>query len=452
MHPINLGKFCFWASLLGLVILLLVFALNYAYVGDESFHLLAARLITAGKSPYKDFFYQHPPLFIYLIASLMRIAGSGWQVVHIFSALATVAATTLAALYASSLYSEDSWRWFAATLTVVLLGLNCYVLVFATTGLPFGFCLLCLLAALFLSRFRTRTTLFVAGLAVGASAAANLLTLPASIVLFFWFSYRTRRNVIAFAAGIFLAFAPLIILFLTSWRQTSMEVITYHLVYRPNLGWRYNLHEIRNWVWSLQGATLVSMSLAALWFRKDQQVRLCAVIAVAIGAGIALAKTTAAFYFLLVTPFLAILAVVAITEIARRTAASGRIGVAILFLVYVSGLSGLRYVWRWEAPYLDHRVAAEIAHELTTCAPSGNFYAFEAVYLEADRLPPPGLENVFNPFSERESWLSAGRFDAVCLGATNPAIEKFGVSRRYAIQKSIDANGYTYIIFCPRSP
>src|SRR6476619_5427271 len=64
----------------------------YAYVGDETFHLLAAKLISAGRKPYADFFYQHPPLFVYLVAGMFRITGPEWRAVHLFSALSVIGA------------------------------------------------------------------------------------------------------------------------------------------------------------------------------------------------------------------------------------------------------------------------------------------------------------------------------------------------------------------------
>src|SRR4029079_19814193 len=65
--------------------LVIIWSQHYAYVGDESFHLLAAKLISSGHKPYADFFYQHPPLFVYLVAGIFRIVGASWRAVHLLS-------------------------------------------------------------------------------------------------------------------------------------------------------------------------------------------------------------------------------------------------------------------------------------------------------------------------------------------------------------------------------
>src|SRR6266566_5106075 len=88
-------KSIFGVALILVSVVLTTQSQMYAYVGDESFHLLAAKLINAGRRPYANFFYQHPPLFIYLVAGIFRIAGAGWRIVHFFSALSLIGAIVL---------------------------------------------------------------------------------------------------------------------------------------------------------------------------------------------------------------------------------------------------------------------------------------------------------------------------------------------------------------------
>lgn len=422
----------------------------YAYVGDESFHLLAAALIKSGKRPYADFFFQHPPLFAYLSAGLMRLAGQSWRVIHAFSTLGLLGAIILAAAYTRGLFGEEKSRWFAAALVTVLIGLNCYVLVFATTGLPFGFCLLCLMAGLYLSRSTTSVGLFLAGIFTGAASAANFLTLPALVVLLLWFLRRERARALVFAVGTLLAFSPLLILLAAFPNQALADVFKYHLVDRPSLGWRYNLHEIRAWFMSLQGIVLTLPAIAALWLRKDDGIRLCAWIALALAVAIGAAKTTSAFYFLLLTPFVAILAASTLTELVQRARRRTSLVAILAISLYLIGLVGFKYVWRWEAPYFDYRVAARASRELKSCAAGGEIYAPESVYFETHRIPPRGMENRFDPFFQGDRGLEEGRFSAVCIGLTNPAVQRFGLFRRYARSQTLEVDGSAVLIFCDR--
>src|SRR5215813_6358444 len=78
-----------WVTVVAVTAGLLAYSQQVAYFGNESFHLLAAHLINAGKRPYEDFFYQHVPLYAYLNAGWMRGVGESWRSAHVFSAAAS---------------------------------------------------------------------------------------------------------------------------------------------------------------------------------------------------------------------------------------------------------------------------------------------------------------------------------------------------------------------------
>jgi hypothetical protein len=440
------AAFCLVAAVL------IIHSQIYAYVGDETFHLLAAKLISSGRKPYADFFYQHPPLFVYLVAGLFRIVGAGWRAVHLLSAFAVIGAIALAAAYARDLFREESTRWLNAALMPLLIGLNCYVLVFATTGLPFGFCLLFLCAALSLSRMRTRSGLFFTGLFAGAAAASSFLTAPALIVLLFWLARREKANSLWFVGGATVAFIPLLIFLITSPDTTFQDVFRYHFVDRRSLGWRFNLREIAGFVVTLQGLTLILPAIAGVWFRKDEDVRLCAWIAIALMVPIAVARTTFSFYFLVATPFLAILAAAGLNEIAKRSTQYSKLMIPLAASIYLVGLFGLKHVWRWEAPYWNHHLVTVAKNDIERCAPSGNFFAPEAVYFEARHLPPPGMENRFDPHFPADKLLREGRFDGVLIEATDPRIKGFELSRYYGKPEVSDFGASGMLVFCQHRP
>ena len=71
----------------------LIYATTRAFTWDESYHLLAAQLIGAGKTPYLDFCFPQTPLNAYWNAAWMRLLGQSWRVPHILAALLTVGAS-----------------------------------------------------------------------------------------------------------------------------------------------------------------------------------------------------------------------------------------------------------------------------------------------------------------------------------------------------------------------
>jgi len=464
-----------------MVAVFLTYSQLYAYVGDESFHLLAAQLIGAGKRPYLDFFYQHPPLHAYLTAGLFHLSET-WRISHAVSALAVSLAAVLASRYARDLFVEESARFTAGVLTMIFFAANCYALIFATTGLPYGFCLMCSMAALFFSRPSDRRMhVFAAGLFAGAAAASNLLTLPVLAVVLARILMRDRLLVLVFVAGAAFAFTPLIILFAQGPDQVFFNLVGYHLVDRPSLGWGFNVREMIAWFWSVQGATLTVLAILANcfrreswergrhagslppilanWFRRDEEVRWCTWTALVLIALISSAKTTSSFYLLLALPFMTVLAAVGAVELAHRARSRvairtrSQVVIVLVAVMYLAGLSGMKYVWRWQAPYGDYRNVEMIARELEACTQgSGNYYAPEAVYFSAHRLPPPGLENRFNPRSRADEFLWDGQFEAVCIWTTNPKVEEFKMLDRYATIKTISLDGYSLYILCDKRP
>src|SRR4030095_12470363 len=77
----------------------LVYAVTWAFTPDEGYHLMAAKLIPSGKTPYIDFCFPQTPLNAYWNALWMRILGENWHVPHLWAALFTIAAVVLAADY-----------------------------------------------------------------------------------------------------------------------------------------------------------------------------------------------------------------------------------------------------------------------------------------------------------------------------------------------------------------
>jgi hypothetical protein len=117
-------------------------------------------------------------------------------------------------------------------------------------------------------------------------------------------------------------------------------------------------------------------------------------------------------------------------------------------MLYLAGLVSQAYRMRREIFRADHKAIEAIAREVNQVTPpDGWVFAFEQVYFEARRQPPPGMENAFDPFSRRDEWLAANRFATVCMMADDPRIESLHLFERYAKNKSIRAPDYNVYLF-----
>lgn len=434
-----------------------------AYWGDESLHLVAAQLIIAGKRPYIDFFYQHPPVFAYVLAAVMRVFGQNWRVAHAFSALFTSGCALLIASFVHSRLKTSS----ASLVALLMFGLNVYVISFATVALPYGFCLFMMMAALFLiteSTEGSKWMTFGAGVCAGAAAASYLLTAPVLLILLVWMLRNNRqgsagRKSAWFLFGAIVPFVPLVFFVTRAPYQVWSDLIQYHLYHRAGreLDLWFNLREISGWFISIQGLALVGLTGFAIFTirakRPDNpqlvsELNLVVALAAGLTATIAFARPVSSFYYVLISPFVVIAAAFGVSAITSGLRVRYRyLSVIAIIVLYAVGIAAWSQVRRRQASYTDHRTVKQIATVVDEVThPAGMIYAFEAVYFEAQRLPPNGLESRFNPDSRADEWLKDGRFDTVCISAANPRVAEFKLLERYRQRWTTSIDGIDFYV------
>jgi len=309
----------------------LVYALNWAFTWDESYHLVAAQLVNAGKTPYIDYCFPQSPLNLYWNAAWMRVLGETWRVPHAFAALFATAAALLMADYVFIRFPDRNWRLVGAIAAALMIGLNAMVFIYGPLAQPYGICLFGLAAAFRVSLRAVERNgpglPGVAGLLAGIAAASSLLTAAALPVLAIWLLAQNRAGskwskLAAYCGGAAIPFAPVYRLFWLGPRQTWFNLFQYHLFYRK-LYWpettQHDLEILTSWVDS--GQALVTGALAvfgwiylarkAEWPRTlKNELYLCVWLAAALSAEVGSAHPTFSRYFLLAVPFLAVVAVV----------------------------------------------------------------------------------------------------------------------------------------------
>lgn len=477
---------------------LLVFSQTLAWYGDEGWHLLAAQLINAGKRPYIDFFYQHTPLYAYLNAGWMRVFGESWRSAHALSALLTGTCIMLVASFVFTRLREPGWRLAGGITVALLLGLYLPVIRFGTIGQAYGLCLFLIVASFRLvieAMDREKGILPAwAGLCAGAAAASSLLAAPVAPILLLWMVRHNRakgrlKKCAQFLGGTAIPFLPLLWLAVQFPRQVLFNVVEYHLFYRA-VGFStkalafHNLGVLTAWLNSAQGLLLVLLAAVGLLFlgersewdtRRRAEFSLCAWLTGGLGVYLATPYPTYPQYFVLMTPFLAILASVGAYAIGSRVWTSGRPRWLVLALLglFTLGLAKSAYQQRqYFVPYWQE--IEEFAQEINQVTPNdGLVYADEAIYFAARRLPPHGLENS-NAFelrlppafaaslhvvsqSQVDEWLREGYFATAWIEANDPKVESLHLPRLYARSRKLRCyTGDCYIFWNrvarPREP
>jgi len=392
---------------------LLAYAVNFAFSWDEGFHLLAAQSIEAGKRPYLDFVFSQTPLNAYWNAAWMRVFGDSWRTAHAVAALSTSGAILLAADFVLERFPAASWRFAAALTTALIVGMNELVVYWGTVGQAYGFCLLLIVAA-----FRASIVAVDrpgplaagwAGLFAGAAAMSSLLTAPVGPVLFIWMLFYNRAGkrlvkAAGFLAGAAISFQPLIRLFVRGPRQTLFSILDYNLLYRQ-VHWagaiRHDLEIMVSWIDSSQALIMGLLAAAGLLFiafrsQWDRRLRaefyLCGWLALALCAHLCSAHPTFPQYFILLTPFLGILAAVGLYSAGSRMYAPDRpLWPVLIFTALLSfALAKSLYEEFGQFDWHDFEELARKVDEVTP--PNGMLLADEHVYFLTRRAPPSGME------------------------------------------------------------
>jgi 4-amino-4-deoxy-L-arabinose transferase-like glycosyltransferase len=445
---------------LALVFALAIVISQWPLAFGDTYHLLAAQMVAAGRKPYLDFFVQQVPLYPLICGAWLRIFGTSWQAANLFSGLLICGSAAMVARIARRIYAEAEWGARGSIIAVLLFGLNLLVAQSGDDAQPYALCMFFCLSA-WLAALDARPTIkriFLAGLAAGAAVNTSLLAVPFFLILTGWCmvnaggSDRLRR-LLWFTCGAAVASIPLAYLAMLAPTQAWFDIVEFQLFYRtaapglPKNVASHNLHEIMDWVRSIQGAALVLLSLAGTYFLCDHQapastrrsIRYAASIAVLWALYLSFVPLTWHMYFVLVVPYASLLAAAGLCQLCARArslqwSSKVLVGTMVLYslglaMPLVAGVLSRRPA-RWAPPEEAARIVNAKAG-LNEPMYSDD----ESIYVAARRLPPHGLENSFGavlrlpageyeraglaPPEQNEDQLRAGNFAAVVLTKAN---------------------------------
>jgi len=446
--------------------ILLVYSQTAAFAWDEGYHILAAQLIAHGRRPYLDFFFPQTPLNAWWNAAAMRLFGETWREVHALSAVVTAGTILLAADFVYTRFPVAGWRLPGAIAAALLIGLQANVIEYTTTGQPYALCMFLIVAAFRVSVLAVGRGDLVAtaaaGLLASAATASSLLVSAAPAVLLVWILRRAGPRLgrlATFLGGAVVPFLPVLWLFARSPRQVFFNLFEYHLFYR-RANWEdatsHDWKVLSSWLTSPQALVLGLLAAAGLWYCTQlPEFSLCGWLALAIGAELCVTHPTFEWYFVLVIPFLAILAVAGLYAVCSRMCprVPPAWPVALLLLVVSLGSAKSLYADRNAFSWPDLEAVARKVDEVT---PRGApLWADEHIYFLTRRPPAEGTEVAYAevidlpaglasklhivPLDELDRRAAAGMFGTVSTCEESEQIEELELPRLFLHSAAVGA-------------
>jgi hypothetical protein len=432
---------------------LVAYAVTDSFAWDEGFHLVAAQLIKAGRRPYIDWLFPQTPLNAYWNAFWMRLIRENWRTTHAVAAVESSLAALLTGIFALKKFPAPRWRLAISIFCATMVAANITVVEFATIAQAYAFCLLSIVAGFWFTTMAVDResvwTPFAAGLASGIAAGGSLLTAPVSPALLLWMLLCNRSGsrlwkLVAFVAGVIVAFVPVIRLFAMGPRQTWFAIVKYHLYYRQ-VAWdgaiRHDLETVAGLIDSPQALFLLLLALFGLLFvffrsgwdrARKQEFYLCLLVTIAETIHLSSAHPTFSRYFLLTTPFMSYLAGAGIYFAGTRLWGEDRPWLPVTLLCAIMTLGAAKAVYD-SRDDIHWRDLEGIANKVAEVIPANRpMVADEAVFFLTHRLPPPGL---------------AGR-DSHKLTLAPAEADLLHVIMRPELEKQVQDGKYYAVEFC----
>ena len=271
--------------------------LTTAQPGDENVYYYMGKLISEGKIPYKDFFYAHPPLHIYLIALIYKIFGFNIFILKLMPLISTLVS-------AFFVFKIAKWKFgHAEAIISSLLFLFSYGTMFNSV-FSFGIDAAAMFLVIGIYFLWSKNSHILAGLCFGFAGITRLLSLIPIFVIFALDLLSNRKNFLKLSSGFFIVFLIVNALFiLFAGNSYAEQVYKYHLL--KSLDSRENFKEyfgIINLNWILFASAAISI------FVKDKKpIRMSAIVSITYLILLLSLNKLFGFYFIIAFPFLALI-------------------------------------------------------------------------------------------------------------------------------------------------
>lgn len=311
-----------------------------AQPGDENVYYYMAKLAAEGKIPYKDFFYAHPPLHIYILALIYGIFGFNVVILKLVPLISCLVTAFFIYKIARAKFGANE------ALAAMVLFLFSYSVMFNSV-FSFGIMTATMFLVIGYYCFAVKNSYLAAGIFFGLAGITRLLSLiPIAVFLFLSF-LSNKKSFLKLSSSFLAVFFSVNIIFLIIAGSSYVDfAYKYHLL--KGSGAKENFTEYfgiikLNWL-------LFLSAVLYIFAKKDKAINVLAAISAAYLLSLLLLKKLFGFYFIIVFPFLAVIGAYSIINVYKSLKFGRKTKLTIasaLLLIFLWNLgSDASFLWK----------------------------------------------------------------------------------------------------------
>lgn len=297
--------------------------LNHATLGDEFTYFYMGKLVADGNLPYKDFFFAHPPLQIFIFAFIFKLFGFNLLLLKsvplLFNIISAIFLFKIMKKY-SNMHAIISITLFLFTYTIMLEATYAYGIEIATAFV--------LISIYYLTKNKNLTSGVFYGIA-SITALQSLVLIPAFVIYLFF--KKNRKILIDFLIGFLLVFLIVNLFFMIFFNNYFADVYKFHII-KPKVRGD-NIKVFANFVFNNLFLICSFVLFFILSLKKNfKRYSLFVFIIAMYALFLAISTRIFDYYFIILMPFIAVIASAGLISLFKKIKTKN---IKYLFIIFI---------------------------------------------------------------------------------------------------------------------
>lgn len=282
--------------------------LSAAQSGDENVYYYMAKLVSEGKIPYKNFFYAHPPIHVYILALVYKVFGFNIIVLK----MVPLASSLITSFFVFKIAKQKFGNYEAVA--ALILFLFSYTIMFNSV-FSFGIMTATMFLTIGFYFLTVKNNHLIAGIFFAIAGMTRLLALIPAVIALLFVLFSDRRNFVKLSSSFLLLFLLANFFFIMiAGSSYADSVYKYHFM--KTFSAENNFKEYSDII-KLNWALFLS-AILLIFIKEKRNIGIFAACAFSYLFFLIFLKKIFGFYFIAVFPLLAIIGGYAVVSIFRE--------------------------------------------------------------------------------------------------------------------------------------